>query len=69
MKLVRKVTPVPKNRSFCISKCGAFRLIRAPVVLTPVLIRERSYLLVVKGQNYMYLLKGVAAVCRELGVC
>jgi len=24
MKLVRNVTPVPKNRSFCISKCGAF---------------------------------------------
>jgi len=42
---------------------GHFRLIRAPVVLTSVPIRERSCLLVEKRHNYIYSLEGVAALC------
>jgi len=44
---------------------GPFGLIRAPVVLTPVPIRERSCLLVEKRQICIYSLEGVAAVCRK----
>lgn len=46
-------------------KVGPFRHIRAPVVLTPVPIRERSCLRVEKRQNYVYPLDGVAAVRRK----